>query len=550
MAKLFNNVGGLKPSRSAFNLSQSCVLDADFGEIIPVYARKVVPGDIFQMSQEAVIRTTPLVTPIYSGIDFKTYTFFMPLRLLMGRNLKDYDTSSIKYSNEGEFEEFISGVTDGDSNVPVPRWIPTNNNAYSLWDYFGFPTGVKPEGMSAPEDWLRRMYNIVYNEYFRDENLMDKVPLDNEKVLFKCWKKDYFTSSLPWQQRGTPASLPLSGVLPVNLSLGNVVIPQANANVSFSGFSHPSNDNSTFAKALVGNSNGLFLTQTNTSSQVGYTGVISASASIPSSTSSVTGSGTVDLANAATFDVSDLRLAFQIQKWQERNARGGVRYTEFLQSHFGVSPRDERLQRPEFIGSTSSPITVSEVLQTSQTSETSPQGKMSGHGLGCVINKIGSYVAQEFGVIMTLCCIVPHDNLYKQGIPREWLYETCYDYFFPEFVNLSEQPVYQEELFATNSETENRTVFGYQGRYDEMRTSHSYVAGGFRDKFLYWTLARTFDSAPALNSSFVTMESALPSLKRVFAVQDEKGFLIDYAQLVRAVRPLPFMSEPGLIDHN
>lgn len=533
--KLFHKTGGIRPSRSAFNLSQSVRFDADFGELIPVFCRKVVPGDTFQLGQEAVVRTTPLVAPIYDGIDFKTYTFFMPLRLLMGRNLKAYDTASIKYSNEGEFEDFISRGVSGQDNTPVPRWNVTNNAQYSLWDYFGFPVGVKPAGFSAPEDWMRRMYNIVYNEYFRDENLMDPVPLDNEKVLFKCWKKDYFTSALPWQQRGTPAALPLTGTLPIT---GSTVFSKDSASggvkVKLSGSYSNSSKYDIYLQSQANSDQG-YLYPYNQNAITDFPNTLS---------------GSVNLENAGTFDVTDLRLAFQIQKWQERNARGGVRYTEFLQSHFGVSPRDDRLQRPEQIGFTSSPITVSEVLQTSQTSDTSPQGKMAGHGLGASVNRIGSYTAQEFGIIMTLACIVPHDNLYLRGIPREWLYETPYDYFFPEFVNLSEQPIFTGELYMTNNEGENLKEFGYQGRYDEMRCSHNYVAGGFRDKFLYWTLARKFDGAPLLNSSFVTMEAALPGLKRIFAVQDEKGFLIDYAEIVRAIRPLPVMSNPGLIDHN
>ncbi len=551
--KLFHKTGGIRPSRSAFNLSQSVRFDADFGELIPVFCRKVVPGDTFQLGQEAVVRTTPLVAPIYDGIDFKTYTFFMPLRLLMGRNLKAYDTSSKKYSNEGEFEDFITKGVSGNDDTPVPRWNVTNNAQYSLWDYFGFPVGVKPSGYSAPEDWMRRMYNIVYNEYFRDENLMDLVPLDNEKVLFKCWKKDYFTSALPWQQRGTPAALPLTGTLPVTFG--------GDLTAEFSGGTYPVNFSGASSVSSAGgigayNSSTLrigyykdsspFINYPDTLNGPGITG----SVHVGSQSSTLSPTGSVNLENAGTFDVTDLRLAFQIQKWQERNARGGVRYTEFLQSHFGVSPRDDRLQRPEQIGFTTSPITVSEVLQTSQTSDTSPQGKMAGHGLGASVNRIGSYTAQEFGIIMTLACIVPHDNLYLRGIPREWLYETPYDYFFPEFVNLSEQPIFTGELYMTNNEKDNLKEFGYQGRYDEMRCSHNYVAGGFRDKFLYWTLARKFDGAPLLNSSFVTMEAALPGLKRIFAVQNEKGFLIDYAEIVRAIRPLPVMSNPGLIDHN
>lgn len=328
--KLFHKTGGIRPSRSAFNLSQSVRFDADFGELIPVFCRKVVPGDTFQLGQEAVVRTTPLVAPIYDGIDFKTYTFFMPLRLLMGRNLKDYDTASKKYSNEGEFEDFISKGVSGKDDTPVPRWNVTNNAQYSLWDYFGFPVGVKPAGYSAPEDWMRRMYNIVYNEYFRDENLMDPVPLDNEKVLFKCWKKDYFTSALPWQQRGTPAALPLSGSLPVTFG-GDLTAEFSGGNypVSFSGKS-TSSSSSNIARSIFSSTSGLKLSINNngTDSENPFAGYITGSVTVGSQSSTLSPTGSVNLENAGTFDVTDLRLAFQIQKWQERNARGGVRYTD------------------------------------------------------------------------------------------------------------------------------------------------------------------------------------------------------------------------------
>uniref|UniRef100_UPI004055A905 major capsid protein n=1 Tax=Candidatus Electrothrix sp. TaxID=2170559 RepID=UPI004055A905 len=253
----------------------------------------------------------------------------------------------------------------------------------------------------------------------------------------------------------------------------------------------------------------------------------------------------VDLSSATTFDIADLRLAFQIQRWLERNARAGARYTEFLKSHFNVSPRDERLQRPEYIGGSKQIISISEVLQTSETT-TTPQGTMAGHGLSVSGKYIGKYRAEEFGLIMGIMSIMPR-SAYSQGIDRQWLRKTKYDFPFPEFTNLSEQGIEQAEIFATGVESENQTLFGYIGRYDECRVKRNMLAGQMRPDGTYdfWTLGRDFASAPLLNQSFI---ECIPS-KRVFAVQDEDVCIVQVANLIKAVRPLPLVAEPGLIDH-
>ena len=227
---------------------------------------------------------------------------------------------------------------------------------------------------------------------------------------------------------------------------------------------------------------------------------------------------TVDLSTASTFDIADLRLAFQIQKWMERNARGGVRYTEFLRAHFGVAPRDERLHRPEYIGGSKSPVIMSEVLQTSSTDLTTPQGNLAGHGISAQDQFCGSYRAAEFGLIMGIMSIMPKPA-YSQGINRQWLRRSKFDFFFPEFVGLSEQAIEQAEIYATDVASANTTIFGYQGRYDEMRTKDNMVVGEMRTTFDYWHLARQFSSAPLLNSSFIT---CIPR-KDIFAVQNMPG---------------------------
>ena len=255
----------------------------------------------------------------------------------------------------------------------------------------------------------RRAYNTVFNEYYRDETLQDEVDLTNNLILNRNWEKDYFTSALLTQQRGTAPALPISGTT-------SAVFPSS----AFSDVSAVA----TMTFAVGGVDNKAYLGN-----------------SVAADNAELFMNGnTVDLSTASTFDIADLRLAFQIQKWMERNNRAGVRYTEFLRAHFGVSPTDDRLQRPEYIGGSKSPIVVSEVLQTSSTDATSPQGNLAGHGIGVSSNFCGKYRVQEYGLVIGIMSIMPR-TMYQQGINRQWLKDTCYDFFFPEFVNLSEQAI-------------------------------------------------------------------------------------------------------------
>ena len=229
----------------------------------------------------------------------------------------------------------------------------------------------------------------------------------------------------------------------------------------------------------------------------------------------------------------------------ERNARAGARYVEFLNSHFGVSPRDDRLQRPEYIGGSKSPIIISEVLQTSSTDVTTPQGNMAGHAMGLSSSFCGKYSATEYGLIIGIMSVMPKPS-YQQGIDRQWLRRTTYDFFFPEFVNLSEQAVLNAEIYASAVEEDNLDIFGYQGRYNEMRVKSNMVCSQMRDTFDYWHLGRKFDSLPVLNDEFI---ECIPS-KRIFAAESEPGLIVSFGNVIKAFRPLPLMPEPGLIDHH
>ena len=332
-------------------------------------------------------------------------------------------------------------------------------------------------------------------------------------------KKDYYTSALLWQQRGTAPALPISGTTSAiwsDATFDSSVAPGASVGVSITPSDNkfrinnvPAIDN--LKAALLDN--------------------------------------VVDLSSASTFDIADLRLAFQIQKFLERNARAGARYTEFLHAHFAVSPRDDRLQRPEYIGGSKAPVIVSEVLQTSSTDAVTPQGNLAGHGITVSNAYCGKYYAKEFGLIIGIMSVMPR-TAYSQGINRQWLRRTKYDFYFPEFANLSEQAIEKAEICATDVAAHNTALFGYQGRYDELRTKDSMVCSQMRvgGVYDYWHMARAFDIAnpPVLNDDFV---KCVPR-KDIFAVPSEPGLIVSFGNVIHAYRPLPLSAEPGLVDHN
>ncbi|MDR2728073.1 MAG: hypothetical protein LBB56_02995, partial [Chitinispirillales bacterium] len=355
---LFNRVGGIKPRRNVFDLSYRKNFTCDMGNLIPIMCDEVVPGDTFKIGNQVVIRFQPMAAPVMHEISAHVHYFFVPYRLLWD-----------------DWENFISqGFVDpstGKLPIPLPRRNAANSgtsNEFSilgtLWDYFGFPMrygmGSSGDFVMAPIDFPWRAYNMVYNEYYRDQDLQEEVDLLSGYVLNRSWKKDYFTSARPFLQKGTPPALP------VNVEIDGI----DRANLSFGEYADP---------LYYSYLEGLFPTRQDRPILDNNELPVSAG-KVPLFTR---GQDIADAikASSTTFDVSDLRLAFQTQKWLERNARAGTRYTEFLQSHFGVSPSDARLQRPEYIGGTFQPIVVSEVLQTSQTSSDSRLGTMGGHGL-------------------------------------------------------------------------------------------------------------------------------------------------------------------------
>ncbi len=545
---VFSSVRGNNVGRSVFNLSHVKRFTADMGQLIPVLFLECVPGDTMKIGCEAVTRFQPMVAPILDSVDMYVHYFFVPTRLLM--------------DNEKDWETFLTGGKDGtDNSVTLPTWkfgfydgslddraFPFSNGQrytkYSLWDYFGLPLfddKVVVENVRSVNHVLgfgQRAYNLVFNEFYRDENLLDEVSPINSTVLYRAWKKDYFTSSLPWQQRGISPALPISGTLPVNFgSTFSLINPTITVGGSDFGIE---------AKSFT--TPGNFLAPDSNSTVQGN---VSSIKGTPSSAS-------VNIENATTFDVAVLREAFQIQRWLELNARAGVRYTEFLKAHFGLAPRDEVLQRPEYLGGTKSSIVVSEVLQTSNTVQPSPDGKekgspqgnLAGHGLGAMSDFICSYTAKEFGYIIGIASWMPKPS-YQQGVNRMFSRKTKYDFYFPEFAHLSEQAVTKGEIYATGDEAHDNSIFGYQSCYAEMKYMPSMNCADMRDTFSYWHLGRKFTSDPSLNSGFLTTNSAYSGgiRKDIFAVPSEPGLIVNFANVVKAIRPMPVYGTPGFIDH-
>jgi len=520
MNSTFLKTGAKQPMRGNFNLSYEKKFTCDMGELIPVLCEQMIPGDVFNINNAIMARCQPLVAPIMHEINIKTEYFFVPLRLIMGS------------LDEEDWQNFITGGIDGADTTVLDTWSPatTGSDEGSLWDYFGFPitsvpgTPIVPSG-TAPLAFPRNAYNKIWNEWYRDEDLQTERNYDYETVAHRNWEKDYFCASLPFLQRGTAGALPVTGTLDIDST--GVGMSIHNAGDATDRMIELNTDAVAGDRIAIG---------TNPSA--------SGNALWGASTGLV-----VDLSNSATFDISDLRLSAQVQKFQELNARAGVRLTEYLQAHFGVSVQDYRLQRSEFIGGTTQPLIVSEVLQTSGSATAgavdvdTPQGSMSGHGISAGRNRIAKYRAPEHGILMGLMTIMPR-TVYQQGINRQWLYESRWDWPEPLFVNLSEQEILQAEIYLTSGNaSENETIFGYIGRYDELRVKQSMICSGMRSDFDHWHISRQFGSAPVLNASFL---QCIPR-KDIFAIPSEDGFIVNFGNIISAVRPIPTMNRPGVI---
>ncbi|WP_276751639.1 major capsid protein [Treponema succinifaciens] len=566
MSDPFNSIRSLVPKRSRRTLVDERSFDYDIGQAIPVEFRDMVPGDNFKIYFNVINRFKPLVSPVMGKLDFWAFYFFVPYRNLdpnFERGITGGDDEDLdEEGNPVAFDYTFPGIGSNfsDTNVQTVK-------KYSLMDYAGLPVGLTSNSPIAKmcTDYFIRAYHSIYNEWFRDENLQRKRKLmvtkrdfddsitpsttvDQEEygIFNVAWKKDYFTSALLSQQKGIAPSLPLSGDLPVYFSVGND-IPSVDTDVYATSY---------YQNGVSLNSPNQAATRSGVSVLAGGTGFktyVDSRVSVPNSgvkgdpsTSSSVVNGLVRLNDGTTFDVSELRTVIQIQKILERANRTGSRYTEYLRSFFSVSPKDARLQRPEFIGARKVPVVINEVLQTSQTTDTSAQGTQAGHGISVASNYVGKYFAEEYGCLVGIAFCRP-TPLYTQGVNRQWLKKSRYDFYLPQLCNLSEQGIYAGELYVDNTDDDTK-IWGFQGRWNEMRAGTSLACGAMRDTYAYWNFSRHFDSRPELDADFIECKPS--ESKKIYAVQSEPGIICHFATILDAVRPITAYPEPGRMDHD
>lgn len=505
-----------KVGSNRFDLSHDVKMSFRMGQLVPTCVIDCVPGDKFRISVENMLRFAPLIAPVMHRVNVTTHYFFIPNRLLWSG-----------------WSEWITGQ----SEVQAP-YVDLNDYTVGvgyLMDYLSYPTIFGGSLLASP--FAMAAYALVYDEYYRDQNLQAErfIPLtagnntSAYEALFqsncfsRAWMHDYFTSCLPFAQKGDPVVLPLVNGDSVPVELRPV-------GTGFLGtLARHTEDGDPVSVAA-----GLF-----TASDGQVTDSVS-----DTLTFDPQGDLIVNL-NSEAATINTLRRAFRLQEWLERNARGGTRYIEHIMAHFGVRSSDARLQRPEYIGGAYQRMSISEVLSTAQTLDvddnTTPVGYMAGHGISVGSGQTFDYSCEEHGIILGIINVQPV-TAYQQGIPRMHTRFDPLDYFWPSFANIGEQEVKVKELYTDTTPENMEETFGYIPRYSEYRYLNSRVHGSFKDTLSFWHMGRIFGGVPVLNSSFITADPT----DRCFAVQDGNDNIWAHVfNNISAVRKMPVYGTPS-----
>lgn len=586
MSNIFSTVETLKVPRSKQKMSFKHITTYGYGKLYPCFALDCVPSDTIKINCASVLKAFPMVAPNMTPSKMTIHFWFVPYRLLddnFTKGVRGFDDEGKSFSYE------------------FPKWSPVKKNNSligTMWDYFGLPVNVKNkvvEGVETtqleedetkvdgvePSAYLKRAYNLIYNTMYRNENTRPtEIDLDSDDLQYRCWRADYFTKSLPIPQK--PYDLDSVFGLPIMIG-GNDYVSisdmrwQTNGQKDVFGtlgFQSIEGTNINLGPQNEDTSYQGYRMTTNQANNVVVAGTTTGGSAQTSSVklNAVQFSPT----QLTSFDQSDFRLWMQLQKWAERNNRGGsARYDEFIQVHFGIKPQDARLQLPEFLGGVKTDIAVAdEFAQAGYSFDNKdvPQGNRIGVGGACAIDSLRAFTVQEFGCIIGIASILPQAE-YMQGVEREWIKHDSIDFFRHEFCCLSDQEVYNGEVCVSNGKyisgestaslstdeikAFNRGVFGYQGIYDYMRFKFNRITGQMRTLFGYWHQARTFNALADedkktqvnLNNNFVECRDA--SL-RPFVLQSDSNadcYFVKNIFQVTAYRPCTYRAIPGMADH-
>ena len=515
----FSQIPSAEIPRSSIDRSDGYKTTFDAGFLIPVFFDEALPGDTFNLRMTAFARLATPLHPFMDNLFCDSHFFAVPMRLLWD-NWQKFNGEQV---NPADSTDFV---------VPTMSAPAGGYLANSLSDYFGLPTLVNP---LVHASFHHRAYNLIWNEWFRDQNLQNSVVVDTDdgpddpadySILRRGKRHDYFTSALPWPQKGPSVALPLGGNAPVTGIATDTTHIYTSSGVGTSIDAAGNNP-------VVG---------TNWSTQ----GAIAFQ--IQGDNTSKIPNITADLSAVTAATINQLRQSFQIQKLYERDARGGTRYTEIIRSHFGVVSPDARLQRPEYLGGGSSPININPIAQTSSTDATSPQGNLAAIGTLNLDNHGFTKSFTEHCVVIGMVSIRADLN-YQQGLNRMFSRSTRWDYYWPALAHIGEQTVLNKEIYADGSANDD-LVFGYQERFAEYRYKPSSITGLYRSNHAQtldtWHLAQDFGTLPVLGATFIEEN---PPVDRVIAVPAEPHILWDSYFKFTCARPMPVYSVPGLIDH-
>lgn len=532
---IFDNVVFPKAKRSTFDLSHERTQSLEFGKLTPFLCEDVLPGDIWSCSVDNLIRAMPMSAPLMDKVDISFHYFFVPYRLVWD-----------------DWEVFITGGEDGMAQPILPFSIGDlvggELSTGSLSDYLGLQFPVENQAVRF-NCLAHRAYYTIWNEWYRDVNLQEEVLVSKASgydettaqeleggmgaLMNRNYRKDYFTSALPWTQRGPQASVAPNITRPVDIKGAYGVAKVKSAYSDDSSQWPQATFLGTFGEEVGDGDDQNLAVLREDFTKYGEARID------PNGTLIIDDE---DFTKNVNIDINNLRRAIALQRFLETNARAGSRPQDQLLARWGVYASDVRLQRPQFLGGSTQPMTISEVLQTSQTTEDSDLGDMAGHGISASRSKHVRFYAKEHGLIMGLCSVMPRAS-YSQGCRRFFGKNDKFDFAMPEFANLGEQPVFNSEIWAggITSLNDESGVFGYQSRYAEYKFIPNTVHGAMRtESFVPWTLTRKFENLPTLSGEFIDVDNEEENLGRIFPVNDEPTqFILLLRNNIKAIRKLP-----------